>query len=124
MTTRKAVRSGLIANTWALEATLAGLAGLSTIAAIIVLVIYDGQPLSAWRWNSVSLNALLSVFSTLSRLWLGVVLAECLGQWKWIWFYRRPRALDDLVTFDEASRGPWGSLVLFWKAKSRYSQSL
>ncbi|CAI0643376.1 unnamed protein product [Colletotrichum noveboracense] len=37
-----------------------------------------------------------------------------LGQLKWEWF-KNPRTLADVVLFDDASRGPWGSLMLIVK---------
>ena len=35
-----------------------------------------------------------------------------MSQLKWVWFCRRERLMKDIATFDEASRGPWGSLLL------------
>ena len=40
--------------------------------------------------------------------------AACLSQLKWTHFESKPRKLRDLETFDDASRGPWGSLRLLF----------
>ncbi|EFQ34321.1 uncharacterized protein GLRG_09465 [Colletotrichum graminicola M1.001] len=43
---------------------------------------------------------------------------ESLSQYKWNW-YKSPRPLKDFGAFDEASRGPWGSLKLLLTTKGR-----
>lgn len=39
---------------------------------------------------------------------------------KWMW-YRTSRPLEDLSTFDSASRGPWGATQLLWTLRARYA---
>jgi hypothetical protein len=39
-----------------------------------------------------------------------------IGQLKWLYLKTRPRQLDNIQTFDEASRGPYGSLMFLFKA--------
>ncbi|MAD87688.1 MAG: hypothetical protein CL912_32410 [Deltaproteobacteria bacterium] len=39
-----------------------------------------------------------------------------ISQLKWIWF-KDPRSLTDLTTFENASRGPWGSAQLLFTLK-------
>jgi len=34
----------------------------------------------------------------------------------------QPKALSQLQVFDNASRGPWGSLMLFWKTRKSFSR--
>ncbi|KAH6694097.1 hypothetical protein F5X68DRAFT_248719 [Plectosphaerella plurivora] len=51
-----------------------------------------------------------------------VAVAACISQLKWLWFLR-PRALSDFESFDMASRGPWGSIVVLCRA-FRYFRSL
>ena len=46
------------------------------------------------------------------------VVAEGLGQLKWIW-YRSEHSLQDLSAYDDATRGPLGSLKLLWRLKHR-----
>ncbi|KAK4178302.1 hypothetical protein QBC36DRAFT_344725 [Triangularia setosa] len=45
-------------------------------------------------------------------------LVQALAQQRWNWF-KSPRSLDDFRVFDEASRGPWGSLLLMVRMKGR-----
>ncbi|KAJ0341233.1 hypothetical protein COL154_008993 [Colletotrichum chrysophilum] len=44
---------------------------------------------------------------------------ESLSQYKWNWYKKSPRPLADFRVFDEASRGPWGSLKLLVTTKGR-----
>lgn len=43
-----------------------------------------------------------------------MVVGQGLGQLKWQHFERRPRRLLDFDVFENASRGPWGSLRLLY----------
>ncbi|KAI1470290.1 uncharacterized protein F4812DRAFT_449874 [Daldinia caldariorum] len=85
------------------------------LAALIALLIYvDGRPLSDWK-GSVSVNVIISGLGAVSRTSLGFAISSCLGQAKWNWFKRRPDNLVAFDRFDEASRGPWGSLwLIIW----------
>jgi Protein of unknown function (DUF3176) len=47
-----------------------------------------------------------------------LVAAEGLSQLKWRW-YDRASPLKDLLTYDDASRGPWGALTLLWNLRGR-----
>ena len=90
------------------------LISLSTI--LILLVHFDGKP---WfEWHRVTLNAVVSVFATMSRVLLFVPISSGIGQLRWNWFSSRSRALDDFEVFDAARRGAWGSAKLLWKTKS------
>ncbi|KAF4439717.1 hypothetical protein FACUT_3933 [Fusarium acutatum] len=54
-------------------------------------------------------------------MWASMVIpvSEGLSQLKWNAFARSQRPLDDLKTFDQASRGPFGSLLLLSKTRGR-----
>lgn len=41
---------------------------------------------------------------------------ECISQLKWLWFVRKQK-LVDFQAFDDASRGPTGSLILIGKLR-------
>ncbi|KAK0662518.1 hypothetical protein QBC41DRAFT_359614 [Cercophora samala] len=45
-------------------------------------------------------------------------LVQALAQQRWNWF-KIPRSLDDFRVFDEASKGPWGSVLLMIRMKGR-----
>ncbi|OTB12650.1 hypothetical protein K445DRAFT_320793 [Daldinia sp. EC12] len=87
----------------------------AALAALIALLIYvNGRPLSDWK-GSVSVNVVISGLGAVSRTSLGFAISSCLGQAKWNWFKRRPDNLVAFDRFDEASRGPWGSLwLIIW----------
>ena len=68
---------------------------------------------------AISLNTVLALLTTVAKGCFIVPVVECLGQWKWNWF-RRPRALDSFSSFDESSRGVWGSLSLMWRLRFQY----
>ena len=80
-----------------------------------ILFYMDGKPTRLWKLP-IQPNSLVAVFSTVAKSALLVPIAECIGQIKWD-FFKRPRPLIHIQTFDEASRGPWGATVLLWKTR-------
>lgn len=92
------------------------------IAIICVLNQHDGQPLPEWKYG-ITLNALVSVLSTILKAAAVMPLAVGISQAKWLW-YAEPRPLKDIETFDDASRGPWGSLLLLLDMRAHYIASL
>ncbi|RSL64007.1 hypothetical protein CEP51_013210 [Fusarium floridanum] len=79
---------------------------------LYLLLAYDGKPISEWTQFPLSLNALVSILSGISRASLAFVISMCLSQAKWNWATRYIEPLVDFERFDAASRGPWGSLRL------------
>lgn len=76
----------------------------------------DGKPLSAWR-SPISLNASISVLTTTCSAALMHGVGEFISQLKWLHFRDGPKKLENLASFDEASRGPWGSLMFLGKVR-------
>ena len=93
-------------ETWAMVFSLCCL-----IAVCIIMAWIDGRRLSIWHW-AIQPNAVVSLLLVSSKASLMLSTAACLSQLKWTHFESRPRKLRDLETFDDASRGPWGSLRL------------
>jgi hypothetical protein len=87
-----------------------------------MLGIYDGKEAPQLPYN-ITLNALISVLSTAAKSSLLFTIAGILGQIKWIWFTER-RELSDIQTFDDATRGPWGALILLCSRSRRPLASL
>lgn len=83
---------------------------------IAILVAMDGKPLQDWRLP-IQINSLISVFATVARSALLLILAEGLSQLKWNHLEASGGTLDQLQTFDSASRGPWGSFVFTAKIR-------
>ena len=100
---------------WILE-ILALIGTVLSLAVLVALLIaYDRKPI--FDWNGVTLNAVVSVLSTISKTALLLAVAESTSQWKWILFSQQRRPLIDFENIDMASRGPWGSLTLLWTCK-------
>ncbi|KAH9234134.1 hypothetical protein K456DRAFT_1817095, partial [Colletotrichum gloeosporioides 23] len=97
-------------QTWLLEILSSLLALSCLIAMITILAIHQRQPLPKWP-DLISINSLISIFTAVFKASLIMPIAEGLGQLKWEWF-RHPRYLTDIEIFDNASRGPWGSILL------------
>jgi hypothetical protein len=91
--------------TWAL-----GTVALASI--IVLLAIFANKPLEKWK-SKLSINTMVSALSQVAQSALAVPLASCVGQLKWIWL-REHRQAADLERFDDASRGPEGSVRFLW----------
>lgn len=99
---------------WEFGAVVVSLVATTLIMAI--LLVMNGKPLQHWRLP-IQINSLVAIFSTFARSSLLLVLAEGLSQLKWNHFEKQSSTLNQLQTFDEASRGPWGALMLLVKLK-------
>lgn len=88
-----------------------------------VLFWMNGKSLNAWTLP-IQPNSLVAIFSTVAKSALLVSIGECTSQLKWMHFDDlRPKALSQIQVFDDASRGPWGSLVLFWKTRKSFNRA-
>lgn len=106
---------------WPVEVLAATVSVVSVACMTALLVTIDGRPYAPWRMFKIHVtpNALLAILGTLSKSNLLLVVAEALGQLKWIYFQQRPHRLFDLQLFDEASRGAFGALKLLWTVNIR-----
>ncbi|KAI3325276.1 hypothetical protein HD806DRAFT_492495 [Xylariaceae sp. AK1471] len=103
------------ASWWWWWEIIAAIVSLSSNLLIIVLLIkIDQSPLKFWILP-IQPSSLLSVLTTISKTSLLVSITSCISQLKWRHFSLRPRPLSQLQLFDDASRGPWGSLVMMSK---------
>ncbi|KAF6816773.1 hypothetical protein CPLU01_13755 [Colletotrichum plurivorum] len=93
---------------------------VACIATLVSVVsVYNHKPLPEWPLG-LTLNTVIAFISTICRTAFVVPVMEGLSQSKWNWFKRYgPRPLEDFQIFDEASRGPWGSLKLLLTMKGR-----
>lgn len=87
------------------------------LANVGILHSIDGKPLAIHKIFDISItpNTLISIFSTISSFLMVFAVGDCLGQLKWTYFLQRPHRLKDLQIFDDASRGPVGSVVFLFK---------
>ncbi|KAL3477016.1 hypothetical protein BJX99DRAFT_270171 [Aspergillus californicus] len=96
---------------WLLE-TISLLVGLGLLVGIVVIFSYmDDEPLSKWT-PTVSLSATISILTTAFSTVLMHGVSSFISQLKWLYFKNKPRKLSELETFDGASRGVWGSVLL------------
>ncbi|KAK8880212.1 hypothetical protein PGQ11_001506 [Apiospora arundinis] len=93
---------------------LIGFLGLAGVLA--VLGMYDKKPTPRWPLG-ITINSLVALLTSLSRLAFMVPLVQGMSQLKWVWFSSKPRPLSDFQLYDEASRGPWGGLKILFKLK-------
>jgi len=104
---------------WELGAMLVSVTSTSFILAVLVFM--NNKSLESWKLP-IQISSLIAVFSTFAKSALLVALSDGLSQLKWHHFERRARTMDHLQYFHDASKGPWGSFIFFWKMrKSRVS---
>jgi hypothetical protein len=107
---------------------------LSIVGLSILLCRYNNKPEPTfWSYTytgesdsltgksaSVSLNSIIALFSSLSRLCLIAPLARGVAQLKWVWFAQDKRELTDFTAFDAAARGGLkGNALLLWRLKGK-----
>ena len=74
--------------------------------------------LDAWPSKFLTINGLVA---TLATICLGAFMASVvsvLSQEKWIRFSNSTNKLEGFPILEEASRGMWGSLRLFWELRA------
>ena len=85
---------------------------LSLLCIVVILRIHEGRPLPDWPF-SITINSLVSIFSTIMGMTILVPLEQCISQAKWHWF-QEYHPLADMDMYDQGSRGPWGALRMLW----------
>ncbi|KAJ4381543.1 hypothetical protein N0V86_002903 [Didymella sp. IMI 355093] len=115
-------RSGNVLKRWLLEIISWFFSLACMIAIVAVLATLQNQKLTKW-WiaekTGLTLNAYISVLSKMAGAALILPVSEALGQLKWSWFLNHSKQMWDYEIFDNASRGPWGSLLLLIRTKCR-----
>jgi hypothetical protein len=109
-------------DSWLYECAALAVSVGCLVALAVMLGIYDSKETPQLPYN-ITLNALISVLSTAAKSSLLFAVAGTLGQVKWVWFTEK-RELSDMQTFDDATRGPWGALVLLCSRSIRPLASL
>ncbi|KAJ5620237.1 hypothetical protein N7510_004221 [Penicillium lagena] len=109
---------------WMVETVSAFFAMISFTVLIVILKHYEGISPTAWPFAGLTLNGLIAALATITRVALSILISSSLGQYKWLWYSQvSPRKMRDIDTFDQASRGVWGSVVLLWRLKGRHLAS-
>jgi hypothetical protein len=114
--------SGNIVKRWLLEIISWVFSAICMAAVIGVLIKLQDDPLSEWtldKRTGLTLNAYISILSKMAGASLILPVSEALGQLKWSWFQQNSKQMWDFEIFDNASRGPWGSLLLLVRTKGK-----
>lgn len=88
---------------------------LSALLLVAFLTQIDQTARQDWTYR-LQPNTVISLITTVGKAAMMVPIAACISQLKWTEF-RRPARLSLLQSMDDASRGPWGSLVLLTRAR-------
>jgi len=114
--------SGNVLKRWLLELISWLFSAICMAAVIGVLIGLQDKPLSDWSLaekTGLTLNTYISILSKMAGAALILPVSEALGQLKWSWFLEHSKQMWDFEIFDNASRGPWGSLLLLIRTKGR-----
>lgn len=89
------------------------------IALMIGFLAYlDQMPYASWQY-SISPNTVIAIIAAFAKASMLVPVSACLGQLKWKKDDQKP--LYHFQVLDQASRGPWGALQVFWTIKSGFA---
>jgi hypothetical protein len=119
--------SGNIVKRWLLEIVSWIFSALCMGAVVVVLIYFKDEPLSDWTLadkTHLTLNAYISILSKMAGAALVLPVSEAIGQLKWSWFQQNSKQMWDFEIFDNASRGPWGSLLLLIRTKGKVLAAL
>src|ERR1700744_1282020 len=111
-------RGTFLEDGWPYESIAIVVSFLCTAAIVGILVEMNNQPLSRWPFI-LSLNATIAVFITAAKSTAILTVASCLSQSKWLHFKKSAPKVHELELFENASRGPWGSLLLLFRVGRR-----
>jgi hypothetical protein len=83
---------------------------LGSLAAIIAIMArYSDEPTPEW-YSGLTLNAAISILSTVYRGSLLAPVASSIGQFGWLKMRKSSVSLDSVAVYDRAGSGPIGSL--------------
>lgn len=94
-------------SNWKWEIANSAISVIALAATIGTLLPHQNQPLPQWPFH-ISINALLSIYSVVLKGSATFVIQSCISQHQWLWM-RHKRPLADVVRYDSAGRGVWGS---------------
>ncbi len=119
--TKTHARGAHIFKNWWMEISACFLFSMALVAITATLHPLQGEPLPKWPYQ-ISVNTLISIYVVVLKGTVLLVTAEGLGQLKWRWLQNN-RPLEDLVKYDQATRGPLGALNLLWRLRLRHPLS-
>ncbi|KAF3764512.1 hypothetical protein M406DRAFT_330849 [Cryphonectria parasitica EP155] len=82
------------------------------LAIFLISARFNNQQQPNWPYaTTLNLSTLIALIATVLRSMLESILDSSIGQLKWRWFRSSSRPLSHMQTFDNASRGSWGSFL-------------
>ena len=107
-----------VVKRWLLEIISWFISAVCMGAILVLLFVYKDKR-QPGRLLGLTLNAYVAVLSKIASAALLLPTSEALGQLKWSWFQKGAKKMWDFEIFDNASRGPWGSVLLLIRTKGR-----
>ena len=104
---------------WATELVWCLLGIILLMALVMVLSTFNDKPLPDLPLG-LTLNTIVAILATAIRAVTVFLIGQGISQAKWNQFVGVHKPLLNLHVFDEASRGPWGSLIMVVRTKGRY----
>ncbi|KAI6715025.1 hypothetical protein JHW43_002391 [Diplocarpon mali] len=123
---RHGAAKGLAAHLapWSYE-LVASLIAVATLAGLVItLARFDGRQYRQWKWM-FTLNGIVAILSTVCHTAIMVPLGSAISQAAWLYYLPadpnrlKLRDLDHFETFNDASRGVFGSVRLLWQVRGR-----
>lgn len=105
---------------WKWEMANSAISIIALAATVGTLLPHQNQPLPQWPFH-ISINTLLSIYSVVLKGSATFVIQSCISQHQWLWM-RQKRPLADILRYDSAGRGVWGSSQ--WLVFKRLQQPL
>lgn len=109
----------LTSNWWLWELASMALSALCLCSIGLLLGFYNNRTLPKQWPLGITLNTYIAIFSAFFKYALAVPVNAAMGQLKWIRFRTSPKPLMDFERLDDASRGPWGSLMVLLRTRDR-----
>lgn len=106
------------ATSWAPELVWCLLSVILLMGLVMVLSTFDSRPLPDLPLG-LTLNTVVAILATASRAVTVFLIGQGISQMKWNQYVGRDRPLNNLHVFDEASRGPWGSLQMVLRTRGK-----
>lgn len=116
--TSKAPRRYDWEGSWTWEIAGAALSVICVALLIGFLAFVNGLPYTSWQY-SIAPNSVLAIIAAVAKTAMLVPVSACLGQLKWNQAtHQTTTSLYQFHVLDQASRGPWGAVEVFWRTKS------
>lgn len=106
---------GYVTKWWLAEVASSCLALFLTAVILVFLFFLDGKTyVDSSTHGKGNVYSILSFLNTVTKAAMLMPVASGIAQLRWKWF-KRERLLADMESFDDASRGFWGSVKFLFK---------